>query len=190
LDGAFSDADLDGVRSDLFSVRDGQDALDAELARRGYTVFDPSILYSAPIETLAQHEVPRTTAFVIWRPLQIMRDLWVAGGIGQARQGVMDRADCVKTSVLGRIDDRAAGTAFVGIHDGVAMVHALEVHPDHRRKGLARHMMVQAAKWGAENGAHTFALVTTEANGASKGLYTSLGMSLVGRYHYRVKTNG
>lgn len=172
---------------ELFSVREGQDMLDAALDARGYSIFDPSILYSAPIDELAKHDVPRTTAFVIWRPLQIMNDLWDAGGIGPARRDVMERATCLKTSILGRINDRAAGTTFVGLHQGVAMVHALEVHPDHRRKGLARHMMVQAAKWGAENGAHTFALVTTDANEASKGLYTSLGMSLVGRYHYRVK---
>lgn len=183
---------LNGVLAELpdrslFSVREGQDDLDQALEARGYTVYDPSILFSAPIEGLAKNDVPRTTAFVIWRPLQIMRDLWAAGDIGQARLDIMERAECVKTSILGRIDDRAAGTTYVGLHDGVAMVHALEVHPDHRRKGLARHMMVQAAKWGVENGAHTFALVTTEANEASKALYTSLGMSLVGRYHYRVK---
>jgi ribosomal protein S18 acetylase RimI-like enzyme len=183
---------LNGVLAELpdrslFSVREGQDDLDQALEARGYTVYDPSILFSAPIEGLAKNDVPRTTAFVIWRPLQIMRDLWAAGDIGQARLDIMERAECVKTSILGRIDDRAAGTTYVGLHDGVAMVHALEVHPDHRRKGLARHMMVQAAKWGVENGAHTFALVTTEANEASKALYTSLGMSLVGRYHDRVK---
>ena len=188
LEGAFEADTFEKVASEeLFSIRRGQDELDTALADRGFEIIDPSILYICPIEQLSSLELPRVAAFEIWPPLQIMCDVWDVGGIGKARRDVMERADCVKTSILGRISDRAAGSAFVGVHEGVAMVHALEIDPEHRRKGLAKLMMICAAQWGAQNGAHTMALVTTDANEASKGLYTSMGMTLVDGYHYRKK---
>lgn len=188
LEGSFSADNIVALeKHDLFSVREGQDDFDLALEQSGFEIFDPSILYSCPIQQLADQELPRVSAFEIWPPLQIMYDVWEAGGIGEARQNVMHRADCPKTSILGRVSDRAAGAAFVAVHNKVAMVHAVEVHPDHRRKGLAKLMMICAAKWGVAQKADTMALVTTQANEASKALYTSLGMSLAGSYHYRMR---
>ncbi len=188
LSGEFDEENFRNVASDpLFSVRPDQVAFDSVLAARGYQILDPSVLYECPIEKLAAQELPRVVAFDVWPPLQIMCDVWDAGGISKTRRDVMDRADCEKTSILGRINDRAAGAAYAGLHNGVTMVHALEISPQHRRKGLAKHMMVCAAKWGALRSADTFAVVTTEANTAAKALYTGLGMTLAGSYHYRSK---
>jgi hypothetical protein len=61
----------------------------------------------------------------------------------------MERAAGPKTALLGRVRDRAAGTAFVALHDDVAMVHALEVVPGFRRAGVARNLMQGAAVLGA-----------------------------------------
>jgi N-acetylglutamate synthase len=98
----------------------------------------------------------------------------------------MDRAPFPKTSLLARMDDRAAGTAFVGIHDGMAMMHALEVHPRFRRRGLGRHMMAGAVHWARGQGARDFGLVVTKANAGAQALYASLGLARVGQYHYRM----
>lgn len=173
--------------AELFSVREGQDDLDAALATRGYEVYDPSLLFSCPIGHLADQELPRITAFDIWPPLQIMCDLWTAASTGPARQAVMARAQCPKTSILGRISERAGGMCYAGLHDGVTMVHALEIVPEQRRKGLARHMMVKAAQWGVLHGADTFSVVTTKENTGAQAFYTALGMTGAGRYHYRIK---
>lgn len=170
----------------LFMIRVGEKALDQMLADAGYQVIDPVTIYEAPIETMAI-EPPPITSFTIWPPLKIMLELWDEGGIGPARIAVMDRADCVKTGILGRARDRAAGCAYIGIHGRTAMVHALEVHPTQRRQNAARNMMMRAACWAKENGAETLALVVTDANDAANALYTSMGMHVVGQYHYRIK---
>ncbi len=167
-----------------FMLRPGEEALDAALAARGMEIFDPVIIYGAPIAALLQ-PVPPVTAFAHWPPLQIARDLWAELGIGAARQGVMDRAPAPKVCVLGRKEDRAAGAMFVGVHDGVAMVHALATLPEMRRKGLARAMMAEAARWADAQGATEMTLVVTRANAAANGLYRTLGMTEVGSYHYR-----
>lgn len=168
----------------LFSLRPEDGGLDSILDQMGYEIIDPSILFFGPI---FEAEIPPVTAFDVWPPLQIMKDVWAEGGIASGRIAVMERVVGPKTSILGRISDRAAGCAFIAMHGKTAMVHAVEVLPDYRRCGLARNMMYAAARWAKEQGAEHFSLVTTGSNVAAQSLYSSLGMSVVGRYHYRMK---
>ena len=171
----------------LVMVRQSELRLDAMLGAAGYAVIDPVNIYAAPVSDIATRRPPRLTTFVIWEPLEIMRDIWAAGGIGPGRLAVMERATCPKTGVFGRADNRPAAAAYVGLHDGVAMLHALEVLPRHRRAGLGRHMMVEAAFWARAQGASHISVVCTKANRPANALYHSLGMTLVGDYHYRIK---
>ncbi|MEX0309971.1 MAG: GNAT family N-acetyltransferase [Tateyamaria sp.] len=168
----------------LFMVRQGEDALDRLLDQRGYTIVDPTNGYVAPIGTLTDIPIPRVTAFAIWEPLAIMDDIWAKGGIGPARLAIMHRAK-VKTGILARHKDKPAGTAFVAIHDGIAMVHAVEVLPHQRRQGVAQWIMRRAAVWAAENGAQYIAVLTTAANGPANALYQGLGFQRHCGYHYR-----
>lgn len=167
-----------------FMIRDGDAALDAALEARGYEAYDPVRLWSAPIAAL-QGEVPPVTAFAHWPPLQIARDLWSELDVGPERQAIMARVTGPKACVLGRKTDRAAGVAFVAIHEGTAMLHALAVAPQFRRQGLARQMIFEAARWAAEQGAERFEMIVTLANDASNGLARELGMTERMRYHYR-----
>jgi ribosomal protein S18 acetylase RimI-like enzyme len=99
----------------------------------------------------------------------------------------MARVSGPKTAILGRINDRAAGTAFVALHEQTAMLHALHVLPGQRRQGIAAHMMRAAALWAQDQGAQRFSVVVTSANTAALALYASLGMTIVGHYHYRMR---
>ena len=131
----------------LFMIRQGDEALDAELAARGYQVIDPVRILVCPIAQLTDVPVPLVTAFTVWEPLAIMVDLWQEAGIGEARLRVMNRAKGPKTGLFGRIKDSPAGVGFCAIHDGVAMVHALEVSPRYRGLGLGAWLMRAAAHW-------------------------------------------
>lgn len=171
----------------LVMIRDGEAALDALLAASGYAVLDPTDAFAAPLAALDLPPPPRLAAIPAWPPLAIQRELWAEGGIGPARLAVMERAQHPKTSLLARMDDRAAGTAFVALHDGMAMVHALEIQPRFRRRGLGRQMMAGAIHWARAQGARDLGLVVTRANAAAQALYASLGLRRVGHYHYRMK---
>ncbi|MEB8385698.1 GNAT family N-acetyltransferase [Rhodobacteraceae bacterium KMM 6894] len=173
-----------------FMIRAQDNALDAMLAQAGYDIIDPVNMYAGPIAPLTVQRPPPISTFNIWPPVAIQREIWAAGGIGPARIHVMERAPAPKTALLGRENDRAAAAGFVAIHDGIAMVHALEVLPAHRRQGLARYMMLEAAFWAAAQGAHHMSVVCTRANDGANALYSSLGLSLVGQYHYRQLTDG
>lgn len=174
----------------LFMIRDGEDELDAQLGARGYVVKDPVNLWSCLVSLLTDIEIPRVTTFCVWEPLAIQAEIWATGGIGPERLAVMNRVQGLKTSILSRKDDKPAGTGFCAIHNGVAMVHALEILPHQRRKGMGVWMMRQAAFWAQDNGATELALMCTKRNEGANGLYAFLGMTLVGQYHYRILPTG
>ena len=179
--------DMDAANGQaLFSVAPDQPEFDRMLTERGYLVLDPTLWLTCPIDRLIAPPPPES-AFTVWPPLQVQREIWAEGRIGPERLAVMERAQGPKTSILGRAEDRPAGTAFVAIHDGTAMVHALEVRKDARRKGLAGWMMAQAAIWAAERGANELAVLVTEANEAAIAFYRGLGMSGGRCYHYRLR---
>lgn len=191
--GPVTEADIDAAEAAMlamgqrkqFMIRPGDTDLDRMLEARGYQVLDPVNMYACPVGLLTDVPLPRVSVFTIWEPLEIMREIWATGGIGPARLEVMARAKAPKTGLLARHNDKPAGTAFAAIHNGVAMVHAVEILPHQRRAGMGRWMMRAAAIWAADNGAHTLSVVCTRRNDAANGLYASLGMQPVGQYHYR-----
>lgn len=194
VSGEVSSADLDRAEgamraagfAPLFKVRQGQETLDEALAARGYRIKDPVLVYHAPIAALTHQRPPPVTSFACWPPLASQREIWAKGGIGPGRLAVMDRAAAPKTALLGRIDDTPAACAFVGISDGCAMLHALEVAPVFRRRRVGHHLTHSAAFWAQANGAKEFALLVTRENPGAIALYASLGLSPVGHYHYRI----
>ncbi len=170
----------------LFMIRDKDQALDAALVDRGYRRVDPVNLYRCKVHDLTDLPLPPVSVFHIWEPLAIMREIWEQAGIGPARQAIMDRAKPPRTGLFGRIDDQPAATAFVGIHNGVAMLHALETLPQHQRKGLGKWMMRAAAHWASDWGATWLTTLCVQDNRPANKLYQSLGMQVVAQYHYRV----
>lgn len=169
----------------LFMLREGEDDLDADLEARGYALVDPVNMYACPVAQLTDMAIPRVTAFAIWEPLAIMKEIWEQGGIGPARLAVMARA-AHKTAIFGRWNERPGGVAFAAIHGQMCMVHAVEILPRQRRNGLAAWMMRKAAFWAEEQGAQTMSVLCTKANTGANALYSSLGMAVVGEYHYRL----
>lgn len=190
LEDPFTDADLDALEAampqPLMLVRAGETDLDQALAARGWRIVDPVVAYAAPVDRLTA-TLPGLTAFPHWPPLEIARSIWAEGGIGPARIAVMDRVAGPKVALLGRLDDRSAGVAFVACHGPEAMVHALEVRDGHRRQGLGKNLLHAAANWAADQGATRLSLVVTRQNAAACALYARLGMEGVGEYHYRMK---
>lgn len=160
----------------LVMVRDGEDALDAVLAANGYVVVDPVVVYAGPCVGM------ETDAAAHWPPSDAARAVWAQGGIGPERVAVMERVKGPRTVIANE-----AGAAFVAIAGDTAMLHALEVTPQFRRRGAARQILGAASAWAAEQGASVFSLVVTEGNVPARALYAALGMDVVARYHYRQK---
>ncbi|WP_435139587.1 GNAT family N-acetyltransferase [Pseudopelagicola sp. nBUS_19] len=171
----------------LFQIRDGDEALDGVLAKAGYEVVDHVTMYAVEAGEIATERPPRTAAISAWEPLKIMEEIWAKGGIDRARIDVMHRAKGPKTAFVSRWRDQPAGASFVAMHNGIAMVHALEVLPHQRLQGVAHWLMKRAAFWVLDQGGHTLSVICTTQNVGANRLYSSLGMHVVGEYHYRRK---
>lgn len=169
----------------IFVIWQGQEALDTALAARGYRINDPVTAYAVPTATLAEPAPPFLATFPHWPPLGIAKGIWQEAGLNPARFAVMERVTVPKTVILGRSGDRAAGVAFVAVQGKTAMLHALDVAPAFRRQRTAHNIMRAAGAWAQDQGAETLALLVTEANAPARALYASLGMTVVGHYHYR-----
>jgi GNAT superfamily N-acetyltransferase len=163
----------------LFMIRNGQQKLDESLASLGYDLIDPVVLLAAPLYSLNKDEIGQSCD----APNAAMSKLWAAGGIGTERLAVMERALGPKTYIT--IKDKAV--AYVAIHNGIAMAHAVEVGARCRRQGLGRAIMHQVAAWAEQKGADYLSVITVMDNTAARTLYQTLGMTEVGHYHYRIK---
>ncbi len=166
----------------LFMLRPGDEALDGWLDARGYSVVDPVAIY---LRALGGQPAALASLDETWPPTPKTCTIWLAGGIGPSRIAVMERVATPKTALVAKRDGAVTGVTFVAIHGTTAMLHALEVSPAHRRLGIGRTLMDGAANWARAQGADWLSLMVTRANAPANALYRSLGMSEVGRYHYR-----
>ncbi|MHA1527596.1 MAG: GNAT family N-acetyltransferase [Alphaproteobacteria bacterium] len=170
----------------LFRLTPDQTLLDARLAEAGYAVKDPVALYAAPVASLADGRDETVKVFRVASPLAMVDEIWARGGIGPGRRAVMTRPSGPRMTLMARAGDRPVGVAFVAVDGDTAMIHAIEVAPEHRRKGGGALLMRGAASFAAEHGARWLALAVTEANTPARALYERLGIALAGSYHYRI----
>lgn len=168
----------------MFRLPDSDSALAAALARQGYGAETPTAIMAADCAMLTATPTPAMTAFAIWPPLAIQAEIWAAGNIGAARQAVMPRVALPRTAILGRHADRAVGAAFVAADGPVAMIHAIEILPGFRRKGMATWLIRKAAEWGAAQGATRLGLAVSRANTSARALYDRMGFAEIGGYSY------
>ncbi|MFN8077965.1 MAG: GNAT family N-acetyltransferase [Kineosporiaceae bacterium] len=71
---------------------------------------------------------------------------------------------------------------------GAGGLPPVEVHPQHRRRGLARHLLRAIADWAVVAGARRAFLQTAAANAAAHRLYLSSGFTVHHRYDYLTPT--
>jgi RimJ/RimL family protein N-acetyltransferase len=75
-------------------------------------------------------------------------------------------------------DGKLVGTALLSWDGRWAWVTRLAVHPDYRRRGIARKLMAEIERAAAELRASQISLLTHRENAAAIGLYESLGYKL------------
>ena len=174
----------------LFQLRPDQHDLDRELDELGYRVHEPVEFFAAPVTGMTGEQSHMAAAYRCHCRPAIMEEIWAAGGIGPERLAIMDRVGVPKQLLMSRAGDRPAGVAFAAVDGDVAMIHAIEVLPQFRRKGSATLLVEAAARFAAEHDAAWLALAVTRANTGAHAFYERLGMKRSGAYHYRIRTGG
>ncbi|MEM1382507.1 MAG: GNAT family N-acetyltransferase [Pseudomonadota bacterium] len=165
-------------------------ALDTALEVRGYRGYGRSLVLARPANG-DWPAMPEGTMLVTVRaPLAMLSEIWEEDGINPPRRAVIDRAAEPKACLLGRVGQRSAGAVAVLSHGDIAVVNALLVRRQHRRKGLGLALMLGAAQFAAGIGARYLAHSVSEDNDPAIALYRGLGFQEIGAYHYRVLEEG
>lgn len=170
----------------LFMIKKNEIILDEALSASGYRVIDPTNIWSISSKNLSIQKTLPVKAFTIFPPLAIQRELWRENHIPPSRIEIMDRVKTHKTTIFGRINARPAASAFVAVSNKFAMVHALVVDKKCRRQGMGKFVMQKVGSWAYQMGAESVVALCTEKNYSANILYKSLGMQVIGKYHYRV----
>ena len=83
-----------------------------------------------------------------------------------------------------------ADLGIVVCGSGVARYRNVSTASDHRRRGLATHLLAVASRWAADRGVNTW-LIVAEPDSAAARLYRSLGFRPTGERSYEVyRTTG
>jgi N-acetylglutamate synthase len=86
--------------------------------------------------------------------------------------------------MLLRLDGRPAAAAQVAADGPLAGLFDVAVHPDFRRRGLARRVLGAALFWAAGHGAETAWLQVSADHAPAVALYRALGLREMYRYRY------
>jgi GNAT superfamily N-acetyltransferase len=134
------------------------------------------------IEMLAEvlHAVVHTGAgvsFVVPFPIDEARAFWVEAVLPRVLAGT-------RRVLVARLDDRIVGTVQMDLAVPPNQRHRAEiakllVHPDARRRGIARALMVAIEPLARAEG-RTLLTLDTWTGGAAESLYRSLGYDVVG----------
>lgn len=173
-----------------FSLDDGGPGtaeLDTELAARGYTIVDPTLIMTRPLDgTWAPPACPvrlEDAPSAEW-----MRRWWEVDGRGGPDDlAVAERILRGVPSVYARVGD--------GIPDGVgrltvtgdwAGIYCMAVNSARRREGLGRAIVAALLDAARDAGARDAYLTVVAANMPARALYDGMGFAVSGGYHYRV----
>lgn len=118
-----------------------------------------------------------SVGFILPHPLSEAVDFWRGSILDQVRQGH-------RLLLVAQDDGVAVGTVSLITASPANQPHRAEiskllVHPDHRRKGIARRLM-QAAEQTAVDAGKTLLTLDTRTGDSAEPLYTSLGLETAG----------
>jgi ribosomal protein S18 acetylase RimI-like enzyme len=167
--------------------RPGDSATDRLLGQQGWGIrADPAVVMTAPAAEVAQAR-PVERVDLDPEPGQAWLDHYHYRGQRLppiARQLLVSAPFQAFASI--RRDGGIVAIGRVAVAAGWGGLTAVEVHPGHRRTGLATAITAALAGAAAAHGAASLYLQVTQGNQAARGLYERLGFTEHHGYHYRV----
>ena len=176
------------------SPAEGQRALDAALAARGYRREAPTLVLTAPVTVVTAAAASRDRP----PPTPIVDGSASAGWLAayQELNGPADTS-AVAARVLARVpspaafartevDGRDAALGLFVAGGEWAGVFCMATRPECRRRGLALAVLGAGARWAAARGCAGLYLQVEQNNIAARELYAQAGFAHSHSYHYRV----
>lgn len=168
---------------------DSDESLAEALGGLGWTAEGHALLRTAALAPIA--DLPGAEAVHLSREADAA---WLAryhrtGDLGDAALKVLGGGLSVWfATVPGEGDPAGPGPAAIGrcaVDGRFASFNAVEVAPDHRRRGLARAVMAALARKALDEGAFGAYLQVETGNEGARALYDRMGFTTHHAYHYR-----
>ena len=184
----YADRDLPAMVAVPFPLGRPDDSdTDRFLAHHGWGVrADPAVVMTAPAAGLARPELAERVDLRP-EPTQAWLDHYHYRGQRLppvARQLLLSAPFQAFASI--RRDDGIVAIGRVAVADGWGGLTAVEVHPGHRRAGLATAITAALAAAAAAQGAASVYLQVAAGNRPARALYGRAGFTEHHGYHYRV----
>jgi N-acetylglutamate synthase len=172
----------------------GDDLVDRFLAESDWSIRSGAVtvVMTAAADAVAAHAVGSGV------PVRVDAepdDQWLAmyhyGGVGlpPAALRVLMSAPWQRFASV-REDGQVIAIGRVAVAAGWAGLTAIEVHPGHRRRGLATAVSAALAAEATRRGAFGLYLQVDNDNAAARTVYRGLGFADHHRYHYRIVNRG
>ena len=180
-----------GLRLCIHVPVEARRLLDAELGERGWPVQLETRFYVGDLpQLIAGASGGEATVTISAAPDEEWLTLYRGGaGLVPTARALLTRHDRVAFASL-RVDGRTVAVARGTVDDDWLGVMAVEVAPDHRRRGYAAAVTAALWRWGAEEGAVGTYLQVAADNAAAIALYERLGYWRHHDYRYRVEPPG
>lgn len=173
-------------------VDGADDGLDTELAARGWTAEASALIQTAPLAPLVD-AAPTAEVLLSREPgagwlsrYHRAADPGADPAAAAAALAVLRGGPSVWFATVPGPDGEPPAAIGRGVVDGRwVCFSAVEVAPEHRRRGLATAVMAALARAASDEGADLAHLQVETDNEAALALYDGLGFSTHHRYHYR-----
>ncbi len=165
----------------------GAQALDAELASRGYELTDRSLVLTAPLENSGHAAEIELKSLERWlaayceltgmpEPARSLHGLILNSIAGDCGFGVVS------------IDGQPVACGLAVVERELVGLFDIYTSAVHRHAGHGRTIVAGLLAWAAERGAERAYLQMVADNTAARALYTGLGFGEIYHYWYRVST--
>ncbi|HEY3683881.1 MAG TPA: GNAT family N-acetyltransferase [Streptosporangiaceae bacterium] len=174
----------------VFSLDEGAPGaaeLDAELAARGYSSVDPTLIMTRPLD--GAWDPPAHPVRLDDSPSgEWMARWWEVDGRGGPEDlAVGERILRGVPSTYAHIGDGIPdAVGRITVTGGWAGIYCMAVNSARRRAGLARAIVAALLDAARGAGAHDAYLTVVAANTPARALYAGCGFAVAGGYHYRV----
>lgn len=166
------------------------DGLDAKLAARGYERVGDHVTMAKRATRLFASAPPSIGLQVAESPSTGWYDVYLAGVTPDRRHVAPRIVESVPRPrfFIAALRDGQVIASGLTVHDGpCASVQCMATRADARRSGAARAVLAEIERIAVAAGRNTLYLQADAENIAAIRLYESVGFSLAGRYHSRVR---
>jgi N-acetylglutamate synthase len=165
--------------------RPGDSDTDRFLDQHGWGIRSgPAVVMTAPATAVARHR-PAEGVDIYPEPTRVWLDHYRGQALPPVARQLLVSAPFQAFASIRR-DGGIVAIGRVAVADGWGGLTAVEVHPGHRRTGLATAITAALATAAAAQGAVSLYLQVAVGNQAARALYARAGFTEHHGYHYRV----